>query len=191
MLNLKLEDVLTNEESSLAPYTLQSSAASNFVVTTIHEGVCSQKSVGIVPARTDIPSIGKVEIVKEVGTLYKKDLITSEYRRIHAKFNEEALLAASIIRQKISSQKAEEAQMVIYDRFMGWSTPEHLHRCDDLMHLIMDDDYDIETLLCVLMASYPLRKRLSYRSVLYAKAMQKASQVYGTVEIQQLFSGLE
>lgn len=190
MLNL-IEEVLTNEiVSSLSSLHSQSSVTT-LIDTSIHEALCGRREVFTTEVKTDIPSKSRLEIVEGVGTYYKSHIIRDDYKRKHINFNAEVVEAISALRKKLDAEGAEVAQFYIYDKFMSWGRSGTLQRCDDFIRIIMEDDYDVDTLLCVLMASFPLRRRLSYRSQLYSYAMDKASRYYGTIELQQLFSGLE
>lgn len=192
MLDLILDSLSTD---SLLTTTLQNNSLENkdstLINTNVEEEIRTHKELCIEESYSDIPSKGKVEFLNTNGSLYKENLINCDYKRHFTSFNEDVMLTISTLKNTLSERRYGDAQYYIYDKVIGWSKPEFLQRCDDFMRIIMDDDFEIETLLCVLMATYPLRKRLSYRSSLYEFAFSKASQSYGVLEVKQLFSGLE
>lgn len=190
MLNL-IEEVLTNEIATSISSLHSQPSVTTFIDTSIHEALCGRREDIKTEFKSDISSKGKLKIVEGVGTYYKSQLVRDDYKRRHVSFKSEVVEAVSALRTKLEVDGAEVAQFYIYDRFMSWGRPDMLQRCDDFIRIIMEDDYDVDTLLCVLMASFPMRRRLSYRSQLYSYAMDKASRYYGTIELQQLFAGLE
>ena len=167
MLNL-IKEVLTNEITSSLSSLHSQSSVTILIDTSIHQAICGRREEIKTEFKTDISSKGRLEIVEGMGTYYKSQLVRDDYKRRHVNFNAEVVEAVSALRTKLDSDGAEVAQFYIYDRFMSWGRPGTLQRCDDFIRIIMEDDYDVDTLLCVLMASFPLRRRLSYRSQLYS-----------------------
>lgn len=85
----------------------------------------------------------------------------------------------------------DECMYQVYKHFRKWSSEQSFSRCDYVLKYVSIDDFDIHILISLLMASFPLRSRLSYRSVFYEKVLTKARITYSSEEIQKIFGGLK
>lgn len=149
MLNL-IEEVLTNEIATSISSLHSQPSVTTFIDTSIHEALCGRREDIKTEFKSDISSKGKLKIVEGVGTYYKSQLVRDDYKRRHVSFKSEVVEAVSALRTKLEVDGAEVAQFYIYDRFMSWGRPDMLQRCDDFIRIIMEDDYDVDTLLVYL-----------------------------------------
>lgn len=97
----------------------------------------------------------------------------------------------SIMRRLQDDCSYDECMYQVYKYFRRWSSESSFSRCDYVLKYVSIDDFDIHILISLLMASFPLRSRLSYRSVFYEKVLTKARITYSSEEIQKIFGGLK
>jgi len=89
------------------------------------------------------------------------------------------------------SRSYDECMYQVYRHFKKWVTEDSFSRCDYVLKCISIDDFDIHILISLLMASYQMKNRLSYRSVFYEKVLNKARITYTSEDIQRIFGGLK
>ncbi len=110
------------------------------------------------------------------------------------KVNEEKEKVQSLISKMLELQNTrsyDECMYQVYRHFRRWTIEDSFSRCDYVLKYVSIDDFDIHILISLLMASYPLKSRLSYRNVFYDKVLMKARLSYTTDEIQRIFGGLK
>lgn len=110
------------------------------------------------------------------------------------KVNEEREQVQTLISKMIELQSArsyDECMFQIYKHFRRWTSEDTLSRCDYVLKYVSTDDFDIHILISLLMASFPLRSRLSYRSMFYEKVLMKARLTYNSEDINRIFGGLK
>lgn len=116
-----------------------------------------------------------------------------ENERKH-RVNEEREQVQTLISKMLELQNDrsyDECMFQIYKHFRRWTSEDTLSRCDYVLKYVSIDDFDIHILISLLMASYPLRSRLSYRSVFYEKVLMKARISYTSDDIKRIFGGLK
>lgn len=79
----------------------------------------------------------------------------------------------------------------VYEQMSDWSAERRLSLCDRLLKAIEVEDYDMHILLSLLMASFPMRKRLSFRSEFFGRVLERARRIYSEEEIHDIFVGLD
>lgn len=110
------------------------------------------------------------------------------------KVNEEKEKVQSLISKMYELQNTcsyDECMYQVYRHFRRWSAEDSFSRCDYVLKYVSTDDFDIHILISLLMASYPLRSRLSFRNGFYDKVLMKARLSYTAEEIQRIFGGLK
>lgn len=101
----------------------------------------------------------------------------------------QSLLSKMMKLQKSNSY--DECMYQVYKHFRRWTSEEALSRCDYVLKYVSTDDFDIHVLISLLMATYPLRSRLSYRSLFYERVLMKARISYSSEDIKRIFGGLK
>lgn len=110
------------------------------------------------------------------------------------KINEEKEMVQSLIskmRELQNTRSYDECMYQVYKHFRRWTAEDSFSRCDYVLKYVSTDDFDIHILISLLMASYPLRSRLSFRNGFYDKVLMKARLSYTADEIQRIFGGLK
>ena len=97
----------------------------------------------------------------------------------------------SKMRELQNDRSYDECMYQIYKHFRKWTSEDTLSRCDYVLKYVSAEDFDIHILISLLMASYPLRSRLSYRSLFYEKVLMKARITYTSEDIKRIFGGLK
>lgn len=85
----------------------------------------------------------------------------------------------------------EDCMYRVYEQMSMWSIEHKLKLCDDLLDCIKVELFDIHVLLSLLMATFPMRKRLNYRSVFFSKVQNHVRKRYSEDKMNELFVGLE
>lgn len=78
------------------------------------------------------------------------------------------------ILKTLNNNDLNKAMFIIYKCFMDTHEDKDYHVCDEILQSVMDMDFDIRVNLSFLMASYSLKKHLSYRSMFYDMVCKKA-----------------
>ena len=133
--------------------------------------------------KQDIREIRKKIHFYNIEEIERKQRIFEEREQV------QSLISKMIELQKSSSY--DECMYQVYKHFRRWTSEDTLSRCDYVLKYVSTDDFDIHILISLLMASYPLRNRLSYRSVFYEKVLVKARISYNSEEIKKIFGGLK
>lgn len=89
-----------------------------------------------------------------------------------------------------NSRSYDECMFQVYKHFRKWTSEDSFSRCDYVLKYVSTNDFDIHILISLLMASYPMRNRLSFRSVFYENVLMKARMTYSSDDIQRIFSSL-
>lgn len=108
--------------------------------------------------------------------------------------NEEREQVQTLISKMLELQNDrsyDECMFQIYKHFRKWTSEDTLSRCDYVLKYVSTDDFDIHILISLLMASFPLRSRLSYRSMFYEKVLMKARLSYDSEDINKIFGVLK
>lgn len=82
------------------------------------------------------------------------------------------------------------AMYVVHKQFISWKREKDLTSCDLFFKNVDVRDLDIRILISLLMASFQLKSRLSYRTHFYEKVLKKASLEFSQKELIQIFSNL-
>ena len=95
-------------------------------------------------------------------------------RRMPIKYTVKARKKVYEILEMLNNNDRNKAMFIIYECFMDTREEQDYHICDEILHSVMDMDFDIRVNLSFLMASYSLKKHLSYRSMFFDMVCKKA-----------------
>jgi len=95
-------------------------------------------------------------------------------RRMPINYTVKARKKVYEILETLKNNDRNKAMFIIYECFMDTHEEKDYHTCDEILHSVMDMDFDIRVNLSFLMASYSLKKHLSYRSMFYDMVCKKA-----------------
>jgi hypothetical protein len=95
-------------------------------------------------------------------------------RRMPINYTVKARRKVFDILESLKNNDCNKAMFIIYECFMDTRVEQDYHICDEILHSVMDLDFDIRINLSFLMASYSLKKHLSYRSMFYDMVCKKA-----------------
>lgn len=160
--------------------------------------------VDIIVEREDSSALDSRNASRTLVTANEKQIIREYRRKVHAynieeenrrqKVYKEREQVQSLIAKMQELQKSnsyDECMYQVYKHFRRWNSKDSLSHCDYVLKYVSTDDFNIHILISLLMASYPLRNRLSYRSVFYEKVLLKARLTYSSHEIEKIFGGLK
>lgn len=94
------------------------------------------------------------------------------------------------ILKMLKNNDRNKAMFIIYECFMDTRIENDYHICDEILHSVMDMDFDIRVNLSFLMASYSLKKHLSYRSMFYDMVYKKAKMLNEYESLIDTLNGL-
>lgn len=83
-----------------------------------------------------------------------------------------------------------KAMYLIHRQFIQWKREKNLAACDLLFKHLDIYQLDIQILICILMASFQIKSRLSYRADFFTKVIEKATLIFSEKELRQIFSNL-
>lgn len=89
------------------------------------------------------------------------------------------------------NNEIREAMVTVYSQFMDWARKGDFGYCDEFLSILNPSDYDATFLLCVVMASHPMKSVLSYRQELFSKIRNELDKRYGFVEAENIMRGLK
>lgn len=104
---------------------------------------------------------------------------------------EQVQMFIALMQELQNNHSYDECMFQIYKHFRRWISENTLSRCDYVLKYVSTDDFNIHILISLLMASYPFRSRLSYRSMFYEKVLIKARITYTSEDIKRIFGGLK
>lgn len=78
----------------------------------------------------------------------------------------------------------------IYQTFINYRKSRNYEACDEILRAVDVDSINFEILISLLMASFPVRRWLSYRSLLYNKVFEKAVVLYSISEANLILKNL-
>ena len=87
-------------------------------------------------------------------------------------------------------EESRKAMYLVHKQFIQWKREKNLTACDLLFKDLDICQLDIQILISILMASFQIKSRLSYRADFYTKVIEKATLIFSENEIQQIFSNL-
>ena len=128
------------------------------------------------------------DYLKDQKKLLEEDL------SLQQKKEEDAFLVKKFVAEMISLQKEsqkEDCMYRIYEQMSSWSMNHKIECCDYLLDNIEVNLFDIHILLSLLMATFPMRKRLNYRQAFFTRVQNHARQRYSEEMMNELFVGLE
>lgn len=85
----------------------------------------------------------------------------------------------------------EDCMYRVYEQMSIWSMEHKIECCDSLLENIEVEHFDIHILLSLLMATFPMRKRLNYRRFFFTRVQNHARQRFSEEKMNELFVGLE
>ena len=111
-------------------------------------------------------------------------------RHLPVRYTIKARKKVSEIIEILKQNDDRKAMFVIYECFMDSHKEQDYHICDEILHSIMDMDFDIRINLSFLMASYSLKRYLSYRPLFYDKVCKKAMMLREYESLSEILKGL-
>lgn len=93
----------------------------------------------------------------------------------------------------IESDQMEDSRKTmrdIYQTFINYRKCRNYEACDEILRAVDVDSINFEILISLLMASFPIRRWLSYRSSLYNKTFDKAVVLYSIAEANIILKNL-
>lgn len=108
------------------------------------------------------------------GRAYNSTKAIRLSRRMPINYTVKARKKVYEIVETLKNNDRNRAMFIIYECFMDTHAEKDYHVCDEILHSVMDMDFDIRVNLSFLMASYSLKKHLSYRSMFYDMVCKKA-----------------
>lgn len=108
------------------------------------------------------------------GHVYNSTKAIQLTRRMPIKYTIKARKKVYEILETLKKNDRNKAMFIIYECFFDTQEEKDYHTCDEILHSVMDMDFDIRVNLSFLMASYSLKKHLSYRSMFYDMVCKKA-----------------
>lgn len=103
-------------------------------------------------------------------------------------------LEAHTLISDISARQKQAPQLVmrnVYKAFLKYRASRNYDICDEILRSIDVDTINFSLLVSLLMASYPIRTSLPYRSTLYNKVYKKAIILYSVAEAEQILNNLK
>lgn len=97
----------------------------------------------------------------------------------------------SFISESVRSDDHQKYMYKVYDVFSTWQSEDRPRKCDEFMQLLQEVDLDLRVNLSILMATFPLRAKLNYRSRFYDFAVKRALIDFTEDEVEQIFMGLK
>lgn len=94
----------------------------------------------------------------------------------------------------MSAKQNQVPQLVmrnVYKAFLKFRASHNYDICDEILRSIDVDTINFSLLVSLLMASYPIRTSLPYRSSLYNKVYKKALILYSDAEAEQILNNLK
>lgn len=104
------------------------------------------------------------------------------------------LLVKKFVEEMLSLQEGnnqDDCMYRVYEQMSIWSMNHKIECCDYLLDFIKVELFDIHILLSLLMATFPMRKRLTYRRSFFTRVKDHARQRYSEEKMNELFVGLE
>ena len=111
-------------------------------------------------------------------------------RRTPVKYTIKARKMVFEILETLKSNDRNKAMFIIYECFMDTRVKKEYQVCDEILHSVMYMDFDIRVSLSFLMASYSLKKHLSYRPMFYDMVCKKARMLNEYESLSDTLNGL-
>lgn len=155
------------------------------------EGVCDSGAFKMSIAKHRGLAHADLYRIKKASESYERFIVSVDDIKKRVE-DERSLLALINEMRRLQAKKDYDHCMYrVYEQISDWSSQNRINLCDRLLEVLEVEEYDIHVLLSLLMASFPMRKKLSYRSVFMGRVLAHARLYFSTDEVKDMFVGLE
>ena len=88
------------------------------------------------------------------------------------------------------SKDYHQAMYYVHEQFIQWKSKQQFAECDLLLKQLNVEEFDLRVLLSLLMASFQIKSRLSYRPLFYDKVYAFAQKFLSEDDILKIFPSL-